>query len=60
MAEKIKPRFVTLREWAQAQFSTAPHINTLHKWVHEGRIQPQPMKIGRGYWVKPSAEYRPD
>lgn len=53
----IKPRYVTLTEWAAAMFSKVPHNNTLLRWVHEGRIQPQPKKIGRAWRVKPSAEY---
>lgn len=56
----ILSRYVTLMEWAATQFSKAPHINTLLKWVHEGRIQPQPVKIGRKWWVLRNAEYRPD
>lgn len=59
-ATTIKPRFVTLREWAQSTFSKVPHNNTLLRWVGEGRIQPQPEKIGRIWRVKPSAVYRSD
>jgi hypothetical protein len=58
--ETIKPRFITLPEWAALMFSKVPHNNTLLRWVHEGRIQPQPQKIGRCWRVKPSAEYRAD
>lgn len=56
----IQPRFITLDEWASQMFSKVPHKNTLLRWVHEGRIQPQPVKIGKGYQVKREAEYRPD
>ena len=60
-SSKVRPRFVPLRVWAEMQFGDhAPHNNTLLKWVHEGRIQPQPQKIGRMYWVKPAAEYVAD
>ncbi|WGG52597.1 excisionase [Rugamonas sp. DEMB1] len=38
----------------------APHPNTLLRWVHEGRIQPQPRRIGRTWWVTPAADYRGD
>lgn len=58
--KRIQPRFITLQEWAESMFSTVPHRNTLLRWIHEGRIQPQPMKIGKGYQVKREAEYRPD
>lgn len=50
-------RYVTLNEWATSQFSRPPHYNTLIRWVHEGRIQPQPKKIGRAWQVRPHAEY---
>ena len=56
----IKPRFITLQEWAAATFSKVPHNNTLLRWVHEGRIQPQPEKIGRIWRVKPAAVYKAD
>ncbi|WP_295991732.1 excisionase [Rugamonas sp.] len=58
--QNIKPRYITLAEWAAEQFSKVPHTNTLLKWVHEGRIQPQPQKIGRCWRVRPNAEYRAD
>jgi hypothetical protein len=57
---QVAPRYVTLDEWAQATFSHPPHKNTLFRWVNEGRIQPQPRKIGRRWWVEPTAEYRAD
>ena len=55
-----QPKFQTVTEWAEVRFSTVPHKNTLLRWVHEGRIQPQPQKIGRRWYVTPNAEYRPD
>lgn len=60
MSAVIKPRYITLSEWAKEMFSKVPHNNTLLRWVHEGRIQPQPKKIGRCWRVKPEAEYRED
>lgn len=56
----IKPRFITLQEWAIANFSKVPHNNTLLRWVNEGRIHPQPEKIGRIWRVKPAAVYKAD
>jgi hypothetical protein len=50
-------RYITLTEWAASQFSRPPHYNTLIRWVNEGRIQPQPKKIGRAWQVRPHAEY---
>lgn len=58
--EVIKPRYITLAEWAALMFSKVPHANTLHRWVHEGRIQPQPRKIGRAWRVERRAEYVED
>lgn len=56
-----QPRLVPLREWAAIVFGVhAPHPSTLLRWVHEGRIQPQPRRIGRTWWVAPAADYRGD
>jgi predicted site-specific integrase-resolvase len=55
--QKIQSRYITLQEWAELMFSKIPHRNTLQKWVNEGRIQPQPKKIGRAYQVKRDARY---
>lgn len=60
MSAIIKPRYITLQEWAAMMFSKVPHQNTLLKWVHEGRIQPQPLKVGKRWQVKPHAEYKAD
>jgi hypothetical protein len=60
MTTDIKPRYITLQEWAKAMFSRVPHNNTLLRWVHDGRIQPQPKKIGRVWQVRPNAEYVAD
>jgi predicted site-specific integrase-resolvase len=53
----IQSRYITLDEWAETMFSQKPHINTLRRWVHDGRIQPQPEKIGRLWRVKRDARY---
>jgi hypothetical protein len=55
-----KPKYVTLQEWAATMFSKVPHNNTLLRWVHDGRIQPQPRKIGKHWQVRPNAEYTSD
>lgn len=52
------PQLVPLRVWATLLLGEhAPHNNTLLRWVHDGRIQPQPKRIGRKWFVKPDAEY---
>ncbi|MGJ9419418.1 excisionase [Massilia sp. CMS3.1] len=38
----------------------APHINTLRRWVHDGRIYPQAVKIGKLWCVRKDAAYLPD
>lgn len=55
------PRLIPLQVWAANMFGEhAPHANTLLRWTHEGRIQPQPRKISRRWWVSPGAEYCAD
>lgn len=55
------PKYIPLVVWADQQFGAfAPHYNTLLRWVHEGFIQPQPVKMGMYWFVRPGAEYTPD
>lgn len=52
------PQLVPLKVWANLLLGAhAPHYNTLLRWAHEGRIQPQPKKIGRRWFVSPNADY---
>lgn len=55
----MMPRLIPLKQWAVEMFGEEhkPHDNTLHRWVHEGRIRPQPKKIGRAFFVDPKANY---
>ena len=55
--QQIQSRYITLKEWAETQFSKVPHTNTLLNWVHSGHIQPKPEKIGRKWQVKRDAKY---
>ena len=52
-------RLIPVSEWAVEVFGEKhrPHANTLLRWVHDGRIRPHPKKVGRTYFVEPSAEY---
>ncbi|NML61792.1 hypothetical protein HHL21_12015 [Massilia sp. RP-1-19] len=60
-ASVAQPRLVPIAVWAAMVFGEhAPHSNTLLRWIHDGRIQPQARKIGRKWWVAPTAEYRED
>lgn len=55
------PRLVPIAEWAKIVFGDhAPCGNTLRRWTHEGRISPQPKRVGNNYFVPPSAEYQGD
>ncbi len=55
------PRYIPLEVWAHLLLGEhAPHINTLRRWVHDGRIQPQPVKIGKSWCVRKDAAYIPD
>lgn len=53
------PKLIPLSEWAVEMFGEKhkPHVNTLHRWVHDGRIRPQPKKVGNRFFVDPKAEY---
>lgn len=54
-------KLVRIRDWAKIVFGEKPpHPNTLHRWTHDGRIFPQPKKVGRNWYVNPNAEYRGD
>ncbi len=55
------PRFVPLVDWAESLLGKhAPCVNTLRRWAREGRINPQPTKIGKLYVVERNATYRAD
>jgi predicted RNA-binding protein YlxR (DUF448 family) len=61
MSAVMQPKLVSLNDWAEMTFGEKkPHVNTLRNWVNNGRISPRPQKIGRGWYVKPNAEYRED
>lgn len=52
-------KLISVRAWAAAMFGeAAPHPNTLLFWIRDGKIAPQPKKIGRQYFCSPDAEYR--
>nr|WP_258189918.1 excisionase [Stutzerimonas stutzeri] len=44
-------------EWAKRNYESPPTLNTLRRWAREGRIYPQPVKHGRGYYLLPNASY---
>lgn len=55
------PRFVPLQFWAALLLGEhAPSANTLLRWVHDGRISPRPIKVGKAWNVRKDAAYIPD
>lgn len=48
---------ITLTAWAARQFDPPPTDNTLRTWARSGRIVPAPLKIGRTYFVEPTAQH---
>jgi hypothetical protein len=57
-----KKQLIPIRAWAESIFPK-PHTpckNTLLRWTHTGRINPQPEKVGKNWYVSPSAEYQGD
>ncbi|WP_354344574.1 excisionase [Variovorax boronicumulans] len=51
------PLKISLAKWAAQQFDPPPADRTLRLWVREGRIVPAPLKIGRTYYVEPTARH---
>lgn len=63
MSAVLQPKktLIPLGTWAKLVFpAKTPHRNTLNRWTHEGRIHPQPEKVGKNWFVSPSAEYQGD
>jgi hypothetical protein len=61
MSAVLPPKLVCLTDWAKITFGEKiPHVNTLRRWVNDGRISPRPQKIGKAWYVKPNAEYKAD
>lgn len=55
------PRFIPLTFWIALLLGEhAPHPNTVLRWVREGRIYPQPIKVGKTWNVRKDAAYIPD
>ncbi len=46
---------VTLAAWGSTAFSPPLSLWTVRKMAKEGRIDPQPVKIGRTYYVQEDA-----
>ena len=47
---------IKLPVWAARHFDPPPAPRTVERWARFGRIHPQPVKIGRCWWVEPEAK----
>ena len=52
MGEK---KLILLTEWGEAHFNPVPSLWTLRAMARAGKIQPQPVKVGKAYYVAPDA-----
>lgn len=53
-----EPKLIPLNIWAARRYGDgAPSIKTLRRWVRDAKIQPQPEKNGRSYFVSENATY---
>lgn len=50
---------ITLQQWATRTFDPAPGMATLRSWARQNRIQRQPVKVGRTWYVDEHAQYCP-
>lgn len=48
---------ITLEAWALRTFTPAPTLPTLRTWARQKRIQPEPVKVGRTWYVDEHAQY---
>ena len=52
------PKHIPVGVWAkQLMGEHAPNPITLARWCNFGKIQPQPEKIGRNWFVRQDAKY---
>lgn len=55
------PRYLPVTVWIELLLGEhKPHYNTILRWVHDGFIHPQPIKVGRIWCVQKDAQYIPD
>ena len=57
----MSTELITLEEWAANRLGqNAPNRDTLRRWAREGKLYPNPQKIGRTYFLPKNAEYVTD
>lgn len=47
---------VLLEQWGREHFDPPPSLWTLRAMARAGKISPRPVKVGKAYYVDPSAE----
>lgn len=50
-------KHITLEAWAARLFDPAPTPATLRAWARQQRIHPEPIKVGRTWYVEEHAQY---
>lgn len=53
----MSARRISLTLWAERQFDPAPTDRTLRRWAKAGQIVPSPIKVGKTWYVEPSAQH---
>jgi hypothetical protein len=53
--QAMSEKAVLLETWGAAHFDPPPSLWTLRQMARSGKIQPQPIKIGKAYYVAPDA-----
>jgi hypothetical protein len=48
-------KYILLEAWAADRFEPAPSLWTLRAMARTGKIQPQPVLVGKHYYVDPEA-----
>lgn len=49
---------IKLDAWLAREFDPPPHIVTARNWIHQGKIWPAPVKVGRAYYVDENATFQ--
>lgn len=53
----MSARRISLTLWAERQFDPPPAERTLRRWAKAGQIVPAPLKIGKTWYVEPTARH---
>jgi hypothetical protein len=55
MAGSTGKKLILLEQWGAAHFEPAPSLWTLRAMARTGKISPNPVKVGKAYYVDPDA-----